>query len=134
MEGRPSPNLELADLLLSSFPSSDDGRKSILINSGNKVIGKEGTTLAEACKKVDLETIKYLLANGANVNARGRQGLTPLMFASRSCNVDVVSHLITVDGIDLNAKNDQGKNALEVGEGNGERGEGVVAVLKTVIS
>ncbi|MDR3281237.1 MAG: ankyrin repeat domain-containing protein [Synergistaceae bacterium] len=57
------------------------------------------------------EELETLLSRGALVNARGRRGHTPLMFAS-VCNSDASVKYLIQQGADLNAKNHRGETAL----------------------
>ena len=64
-----------------------------------------------ACKFGDLEKVKQLLENGADVNAGDKDDRTALMFAAGNGHKEVVELLIE-NGADVNAKNIMGKTAL----------------------
>ena len=59
--------------------------------------------LIEAAKKGDLEQVRDLLDEGADVNAKNGDGLTALMAAAETGNLDVVKFLIE-KGADVNAR------------------------------
>ena len=67
----------------------------------------------------DLELAKLLLTNGAHVDeapiSGELQGFTPLIFAARENNIEVVNFLIE-HGADVNAKNVYGDTPLSVAE------------------
>jgi len=46
-----------------------------------------------AAKKGRLDVVKYLVAKGADVNARAKGGITPLMMAASAGKKDVVEFL-----------------------------------------
>jgi len=49
--------------------------------------------LLDACEDGDLEKVKQLLENGADVNAKDKDGLTALMYASYNGHKEVVELL-----------------------------------------
>ncbi|MBI5430366.1 MAG: ankyrin repeat domain-containing protein [Nitrosomonadales bacterium] len=61
-------------------------------------------------KKPD-EIIKMLVRNGADVNAKGDAGWTPLIWAIYNDNAEVVKALVS-KGANVNAQDDNGKEAL----------------------
>jgi ankyrin repeat protein/Flp pilus assembly protein TadD len=58
-----------------------------------------------------LERVKFLLARGANPNAKGSDGLTPLMAAADRGDKQIVEALLSA-GADVNAQDWQGNTAL----------------------
>jgi ankyrin repeat protein len=60
-------------------------------------------TLRKACKKGDIEAVKQHLAAGADVNAGGVFGTTPLHLAAWLGHKEIAELLIT-NGTDVNAK------------------------------
>ena len=64
-----------------------------------------------------LEVVRMLVERGADVNARGRNGYTPLHYAAEQDNVEVADYLIS-HGADMEAADDQGFTPLmEVSHG-----------------
>ena len=47
-----------------------------------------------ACKDSDINVVKLLLDRNANIEAKDNKGWTPIMFACRYCNVDVINLLL----------------------------------------
>lgn len=72
--------------------------------------------LFTACEKGDVDRIKDLLDRGAQVNARNRNGETPLLVAAGLLYPDAV-RLLIVRGADVNAENSRGETALTVALG-----------------
>lgn len=67
--------------------------------------------LFAACEKGDVDRIQGLLDRGAHVNARSRNGETPLMIAAGLLHPDAVQLLIA-RGANVNAENTRGDTAL----------------------
>ena len=42
----------------------------------------------------NLETVKFLVKKGANVNAKDENGATALMMASSNCHIEIVKFLV----------------------------------------
>lgn len=63
------------------------------------------------CKSASIDEIKKALNNGSNVNSKGKDNSTALMFASRFNSEDVVKFLIE-NGANIKSKNNNGRNAL----------------------
>ena len=55
------------------------------------------------------------MAAGADVNAKGEEGLTPLHYAAREGHKEITDLLLT-NGADVNAKNDEGGTPLDWAE------------------
>ena len=79
--------------------------------------GKTGQELAAANKKLtdaalngDIEAVKQYLAAGADVNAKDKEGWTPLHFASDRKNV---AEFLIKKGADVNAKDAYGFTPLD---------------------
>ena len=66
---------------------------------------ESGTPLMTACSTLQVEVVNYLIDNGANVNAKGRVGVTPLFCfpSDKEIPLDLVQRLID-KGADVNAK------------------------------
>ncbi len=65
-------------------------------------------------KAQDVESIKALIAAGADVTARDKQGKTPLMYAP---NIEC-ARALTAAGADINAKTNGGASVLSILESN----------------
>lgn len=61
----------------------------------------DDTELHHAAHNGDIETVKKLLADGANINARGWSNWTPLHYAAKR-HYDIVK-LLLAHGADVNA-------------------------------
>lgn len=70
------------------------------------------TVLHTVCSWGDLESVKVLIAAGADVNAKGDQGATPLFNAVIGRNPEVVSFLLASHA-DPNIANDYKRNVLD---------------------
>jgi ankyrin repeat protein len=64
--------------------------------------------LVEAAKRGDLPEVRRLLQEGADVNQRGQYGVTALSEAAYKGHLPVVQELLTVPGIDINVRDDDG--------------------------
>ena len=65
----------------------------------------------ENCKKGDLEKVKLLLSQGADIETKGVHGNTPLISASRNGCLEIVKHLLS-QGAEIEAKDYYGDTAL----------------------
>ena len=68
-------------------------------------------TLSRACGYRDVATVTKLIKAGADVNAAGKNGITPLMLAAYASEAGIAKLLIDA-GANVNAKNDDGDTAL----------------------
>ncbi len=71
----------------------------------------EELALEEEIAQRHIEVIRLLLAAGADVNARGVTGFSPLMSGVLLCDIRVLEALIEA-GADVNARSDEGITAL----------------------
>lgn len=76
----------------------------------------------------DLKRAKKLILAGTDVNARDKNGETPLMWASEKGYKDIVEMLIA-KGVDINATNSVGWTALIIADYNGHKD--IVEFLRT---
>ena len=67
--------------------------------------------IRDAAKANDVEKVKTLLANGADVNAKDKAGDTPLHLAAYS-NAKEAAELLLAKGADVNAKEKNGTTPL----------------------
>ena len=82
--------------------------------NNKKPIDKErlNRRLLYAAVRDDIVRLKNALKDGADINARGRHGRTPLIWAAAKGNLDIVIFLLEQEGINVKAKARTGKNAL----------------------
>ena len=59
-----------------------------------------------------------VIMNGADINIKNENGITPLMYASKNGSLDIVSELVYL-GADLDIRNDNGETALIIAVQNG---------------
>ena len=74
-------------------------------------------TLAQASGYRDVAEVTSLIKAGADVNAAGKDGITPLMLAAYTSDAEIVKLLIAA-GANVNAKRDNGDTALTMDGGN----------------
>lgn len=70
-----------------------------------------GQALIKAVSKGDVNAVERMVAKGADVNARDKDGITALMWASTLGHTDIVKFLIA-KGADVNAKTPNDDTAL----------------------
>lgn len=71
---------------------------------------KPADKLIEASKSGDIEKVKSLLAEGADVHVIDKDGVTALMHASENGHAEVIELLLN-KGADVNAKTNNGVTA-----------------------
>lgn len=90
-------------------------RAETMVKRNPRVIENRGqhgqTALHQAIGKYDLEAFEWLLAKGANVNAKDRWDRTPLHIAVIEGRVDIVERLIQA-GANVNATDYKGRTPL----------------------
>ncbi len=79
----------------------------------------------KAVSKVTVAQVAAALRDGADVNAKGKNGDSVLMTASEAGNISCVKFLIS-KGADVNAKDKSGKSVLDWARGQSE----IIAILK----
>lgn len=85
--------------------------------------------LLTACRKNELKFAKLLIeVIHINPNVQGRQGMTPIQFAARSGNLEMVQYLLAQPNIDIAIQDDQGKTALDAARVNDK--QHIVALLE----
>jgi len=77
------------------------------------------TSLISAAEEGDIKTVKMLLENGADIEAKNNEDYTALIYAARDGHTDMVKLLVT-KGADIEAKNDRGVTPLFVAAINGQ--------------
>ena len=71
--------------------------------------------LLEAAQRGTVNDVRYFLDRGTNVNAKDGIGETALHEAAlRNSNVEVLKYLVSVRGIDINARDYRGRTPLDV--------------------
>ena len=75
---------------------------------------KSGDTVLMYCKNMSPESCELLIKAGADVNARGKNGFSPLIAAVESCNV-AVARVLLKHGADPTKTNYRGKTPYEIG-------------------
>lgn len=80
-------------------------------NAATSCLTSGQTALMAASFGGHLEVVKELLKNGANFNAKDREGFTALMHAMFSGNRKIIEELIAVKAL-VNTRNKDGRTAL----------------------
>lgn len=105
-----------------------------LVEQGANVnsITKVEIPLVAAASFNELPIVKYLIQQGAEVNSQEfNNGYTPLMWAARQGNLEMIKFLLENDADPL-IKNDFSKTALDLAQG--ENNREIVMILKEAIS
>lgn len=84
-------------LIFSSFASAD--------------VSDKNAQLIQAAKDGNLPATQTLLVDGADINAKNKDGETPLMWAEYKNHTEIIKLLIR-KGADINAINNDGDTAL----------------------
>jgi ankyrin repeat protein len=79
--------------------------------AAGSIFSAAGPTLLDAAERGDRTAALSLLANGADPNAPGPDGTTPIMYAAANDDVELVRALIQ-KGADVKAKNQFGTSAI----------------------
>ncbi len=94
------------------FAAADSGNPEIinlLLAAGNdpnaRLTNTPNTVLCNACIKGNLQTVKILLDHGAQIEARGFSGRTPLSYATSNAHLEVVQLLLD-RGADADTRDD----------------------------
>ena len=82
------------------------------INDNNYDYYYGRNALIKAAHTGELEVVKTLIENGADVNAQSRHGITALMYAASEGNFDIIKYLVE-HGADVNIKSEDGETAIK---------------------
>jgi len=113
--------LDLAEMVLGDSPEAKAAKKEsadILRKHGGRTsrsLQAAAESIEAAASEGDIEAVKKHLANGADVNAKGWNGLTTLQWAASSGHTEIVEPLIAA-GADVNAKVKRGFTPLDLAE------------------
>ncbi len=94
-------------------PAGPDGLTPLMVAVAQSEPADGAVFLPSSTRPIDIA--KGLLERGADVNAKSKSGITPLMVAATHNNPPMIGLLIEA-GADANAKNNQGKTAADVAE------------------
>ena len=118
----PSTSIDLdpQNLMNSSFRiATREGRVSEmrrLLEQGAEVDSRTNsgeTALMLASRKCSTNLVKFLISAHANINAADFEGKTALIVASRESCAEAVDLLVRVPGVDIDAKDQSHRSALE---------------------
>ena len=70
------------------------------------------TALMVATSRGDMQSFKDLVAYGSDINAQNKQGMTPLLYALRANNRDMVKEIVSIENTDVNICNVLGQCPL----------------------
>ncbi|RYP16723.1 hypothetical protein DL765_004959 [Monosporascus sp. GIB2] len=125
LEHEPKPDMEVAPsdqdmLLIRAVCTGNTELVSLLIKHGAKVdfVDPNGvlctTPLSRACKEGNLETVKFLLKNKADINYTGGASDTPLFTALYENQFEVAKYLLQDEKVDVKWTADDGMGSLHV--------------------
>lgn len=91
----------------------------VLLDAGADINGTENeylnrTPLAHACIFCNLDNVRFLLENGANVNASDEDGNTPYLHACKNAASIEILNMLELHGADEDATNNEGQTAVEL--------------------
>jgi ankyrin repeat protein len=101
-------SLQSANFSLDKMVSVSDYNKLL---SNLSVDSYGNTILMKAIENNDINGVKYLIKNGANINHQLKCGSTALMVAAVNGNLSIVKYLVK-NGADVNLGHPNGYNAL----------------------
>lgn len=118
----------LQALLVKAIETSRIPVVKYLLKNGTSVDGVAGQVpLLIAAQKGAIETVKLLVAHGANVNVANAEGKTALMFSVTSGQLPLVQYLLD-SGANIDATDVNGLTALRMAKAN--FAEDIVALLR----
>lgn len=102
-------------LMMASIAGDLPVVKKLVLEKKAKVDHIGWTPLHYACAKGQVEVAQFLVANGADVNARSLNGTTPLMMAAQSGNEILIKFLLD-KGADIQLRNQLGFSVIDIAE------------------
>ncbi|XP_068724268.1 unconventional myosin-XVI-like [Montipora capricornis] len=122
---------KVADLLKQAIGANDVAKLKFALKYQQAKINEQDengeTVLHQSCLSGQLEIVRLLVENGAELELRDDRGWTCLHYAAFGGCVDVVNFLIN-SCVDVTATSLEGKLAIDVA-----KGEGIVFLLATAI-
>ena len=126
---------EIVELLIAKGADvnakNDSGRTSLnwadkeiadlLRKHGGKTGEELDISIHDAAYEGNIEAVKQHIADGADVNAKGKYGWAPLHYASDGEGKKNVVELLIANDADVNAKDDDGSTPLHVAAYNGHK-------------
>ena len=103
--------------------------KKVDVNVKDVSIGR--TVLFDVCMDGNLELVKILIENGADVNVKDVLGQTALFNACENGNRELLEYMIK-HGADVNVADKEGKTLLYFAKKNKYFNKGVIDYLKSV--
>ena len=102
---------------ITAVSQNDSNALQKLLDSGldpnlTGVENYQASLLSMACRKNSIDMVKLLLANGADVNIKGRGDYTSLMWAAESAKTTEIMELLITEGADIHSIAQDGVNAL----------------------
>ncbi|MCF6128043.1 ankyrin repeat domain-containing protein [Flavobacterium sp. AS60] len=82
--------------------------------TSKEIVNYDNTPLCNAIINGDIATVKKFVEYGSDVNELSN-GVTPLMFAARYNNVEIIKYLLS-KGADKKIKDERGNTALKYAE------------------
>lgn len=105
--------IALMGLLVMGFSANE--MHAVNGNGVETVFSKNSTPICNAIAKGDIATVLKFIEYGSDLNERGANGMTPLMYAARYNQAEIVKVLLQ-KGAKVNLKSDAGLTALHYAE------------------
>jgi uncharacterized protein len=103
-----------------SLLNDDSSVNQLLLDHGGTINNPDGSSpgLLSAAAVGHVQTLRFLISRGANLNSRGSQGATALMEAASAGQVEIIDALLD-HGVPVNQQDAQGFSALMYAAFNG---------------
>ena len=116
LEAHTKPSSEIARQFIYAVFLANADRVNAMLRDNAALVeeryARGDTALHHACRNGDLEIVKQLVSNGADVNAVADQGHFPLYCAAGHGHVETTRYLVE-EGADLQTKLSDGKTVTE---------------------